>query len=71
MKKEVKQAIEEALNNIKNDFLQNISQPEINWLVLEGKIELLQDISNSLLESNDELLNEIQNVHKIILNKNT
>lgn len=71
MKKEVKQAIEGALTNIKNDFLQNISQPKINWLVLKGKIELLQDISNSLLESNDELLNEIQNVHKIILNKNT
>lgn len=40
MKQEVKQAIEEALTNIKNDFLQNISQPEINWLVLKGKTEL-------------------------------
>lgn len=61
------EVIKEALNKIKNEYLQN--HQNSNWVALEGKIEILSEISNSILHSDDELFDEIQRVSKIILTK--
>jgi hypothetical protein len=70
--KNYREVIKEALDKIKKEYIQNnqnIKHPEINWVGLQGKIELLSDIANSLLEKDDECLKDIVNVAKIISNK--
>lgn len=62
-------AIEESLNKIKNEYLQN--QQNSNWVALEGKIEILSDISNLILDSEDEIFYEIQRVSNIISTNNS
>jgi hypothetical protein len=61
------EVIKEALNKIKNEYLQN--HQNSNWVALEEKIKVLSEISNSILDSDDELFDEIQRVSKIILTK--
>jgi hypothetical protein len=55
------------------EYLQNnlnINNTEINWVGLDGKINLLSEIAKELLELNDEISKEIEDVTKIIGNKN-
>ena len=66
--------IKEALERIKLEYLQNnlnLNNTEVNWVALDGKINLLTEIAKELLELNDEIFKEIENVTKIITNKNT
>lgn len=69
-----REIIKEALERIKLEYLQNnlnINNTEINWVGLDGKINLLSEIAKELLELNDEIFKEIEDVTKIIINKNT
>jgi hypothetical protein len=69
-----REVIEEALKRIKLEYLQNnlnINNKEVNWVGLDGKINLLSEIAKELLEENDEIFKEIKDVATIIANKNT
>jgi hypothetical protein len=68
-----REVIREALERIKLEYLQNnenLNNPEVNWVALDGKINLLSEIAKELLELNDEISKEIEDVTKIIGNKN-
>jgi hypothetical protein len=68
-----RKVIREALERIKLEYLQNnvnINNTEVNWVGLDGKISLLSEIAKELLEMNDKILREIEDVTKIITNKN-
>ena len=70
--KNYREIIKKALERIKSEYLQNnvnIINPEINWVGLEGKIYILSEIAKELLETEDEVLREIENVANIISNK--
>lgn len=66
----LREIIEESLNSIRERLLQNMTENEQFWVGLEGQILLLQNISNIVLESNDELISEIENTRQIIQRRN-
>ncbi len=66
----LREIIEESLNSIRERLMQNLVNNEQFWVGLEGQILLLQNISNVVLESNDELINEIENTRQIIQSRN-
>jgi hypothetical protein len=68
-----REVIKEALERIKLEYLKNnlnLNNTEVNWVALDGKINLLSEIAKELLELNDEISKEIEDVTKIIGNKN-
>lgn len=68
-----REVIKEALERIKLEYLKNnlnLNNIEVNWVALDGKINLLSEIAKELLELNDEISKEIEDVTKIIANKN-
>ncbi len=69
----IKKAIEESLVQIKLAQIQNWENQQeksLHWASQKGKIELLSDISNKVLDrsSDIELLEDVENTKQIILN---
>ncbi len=68
-----REVIKEALERIKLEYLQtnlNTNNTKVNWVGLDGKINILSKIAKELLEINDKNLKEIEDVTTIITNKN-
>lgn len=64
----MRETIIEAHELIRKEFLQNQVFPdELKWTV-KGKMEILHFIATEELDSDDELLVEINNTRNIILN---
>ena len=68
------EVIKEALERIKLEYLQNnssLNDKPINWIGLDGKINLLYQIAVELLEVNDVIIKDIEDVATIITSNNT
>lgn len=60
-----RESIKESIGKIKDEYLDNKTNGN-NWVALESKTITLLDIARKELESNDELIKEIENTLKAI-----
>lgn len=60
--------IKESLDQIKNQYIQNQNNPDFQWVCLEEKITLLDDIAKNSI-TDEELLTDIENTKKNIIAK--
>jgi hypothetical protein len=60
-----KESIIESIEKIKAEYLDNKKNGN-NWVALESKTTTLLDIARKILDSNDELIKEIENTLKAI-----
>lgn len=60
-----RESIKESIGKIKDEYLDNKTNGN-NWVALESKTITLLDIAKKELESNDELIKEIENTLKAI-----
>ncbi|MCL9806929.1 hypothetical protein NAT51_15440 [Flavobacterium amniphilum] len=65
-----KKSIKESLANIQSQYIQNATGLDVNWVALDSKIELLDNIASKELKKelkeDKELLEEIEKAKKII-----
>ena len=62
------EVIKEALEQIKNQYIQNQNNKDFQWVGLKERISLLEDIARKLIKEM-ELLDDIENTRKNIMIK--
>ena len=63
-----REMIKESHEKIQKEFIDN-SVNDNNWVALESKTSLLLDTARTKLDSNDELITEIEKTLKVIQGK--